>query len=63
MNNQQGPTRAQGTQLNNVMWQPGWEGSLGKIFTSFTCCCVFLKNPSMEKGLDDSMNQREEKQR
>ena len=30
MDNQQGPTGiAQGTLLN-VMWQPGWEGSLGE---------------------------------
>ena len=31
MNNQQEPTYciAQGTLLN-VMWQPGWEGSLGE---------------------------------
>lgn len=46
-----------------VKGQEEKRGSLGKIFTSFTCYCVFLKNLSMEKGLDDSMNQREEKQR
>ena len=31
MDNQQGPT-AHGT-LRNVMWQPGWEGSLGEMDT------------------------------
>ena len=31
MDNQQGPTCiAQGT-LFNVMWQPGWQGSLGAL--------------------------------
>ena len=34
MNNQQGI--AQGTLLN-VMWQPGWEGSLGRMDT---CICM-----------------------
>ena len=29
MDNQQGPNRVAQRTLINVMWQPGWEGSLG----------------------------------
>ena len=42
MDNQQGPCIAHGTLLN-VMWQPGWDGSLGKngyMCTYESLCCL-----------------------
>ena len=41
MDNQQGPT-VQHRVLSNVMWQNGWEGSLGENGYTYVCTVVPL---------------------